>query len=51
MATNVVSYSGVEHRADHPREQPGSSDDTDPAEAALVDAQTRIFDWFDSFMR
>ena len=51
VATNVVSYSGVEHRADHPREQPGSSDDTDPAEAAIVDAQTRIFDWFDSFMR
>ncbi|WP_206491167.1 dienelactone hydrolase family protein [Rhodococcus sp. KRD162] len=51
VATNVVSYSGVEHRADHPREQPGSSDHSEPAEAALVDAQTRIFDWFDSFMR
>lgn len=51
VATNIVSYSGLAHRADHPRELPGSTDHSDPAAAALVDAQTRIFDWFDSFMR
>ncbi|MFI8569038.1 dienelactone hydrolase family protein [Rhodococcus sp. NPDC078407] len=51
VATNIVSYSGLQHRADSPQEQPGSTDHSDPAEAALVDAQTRIFDWFDSFMR
>jgi carboxymethylenebutenolidase len=43
VATNVVSYDGVGHRAD----ENGSSDGAD----ALVDAQTRIFDWFDSNLR
>ncbi len=50
VATNVVSYSGLQHRADNPP-SPGSAEDTDPAAAALVEAQTRIFDWFDSFLR
>ncbi|KAA0024584.1 dienelactone hydrolase family protein [Antrihabitans cavernicola] len=43
VATNVVSYAGVGHRADEPTAD--SSDDV------LVDAQTRIFDWFDSNLR
>ncbi|NMN98530.1 dienelactone hydrolase family protein [Antrihabitans stalactiti] len=43
VATNVVSYDGVGHRAD----ETASSDGAD----ALVDAQTRIFDWFDSNLR
>lgn len=50
VATNVVSYSGLSHRADAPP-VPGSAEDNDPASAALVEAQTRIFDWFDSFLR
>lgn len=51
VATNVVSYSGLQHRADEPSIAPGSTDHSDPTTAALVEAQTRIFDWFDSFLR
>lgn len=52
VATNVVSYSGVGHRADNPRDaRAGGSEHEDPTTAALVEAQTRIFDWFDSFLR
>ncbi|WP_338887349.1 dienelactone hydrolase family protein [Rhodococcus sovatensis] len=50
VATNVVSYSGRHHRADAPP-SPGSAEDGDPGTAALIEAQTRIFDWFDSFLR
>jgi carboxymethylenebutenolidase len=50
VATNVVSYGGLGHRADAPP-SPGSAEDGDPTAAALVEAQTRIFDWFDSFLR
>lgn len=44
VASLVISYPGQLHRAD----KPGSDDDD---EAELVDAQTRIFDWFDSHLR
>lgn len=49
VATNIVSYGGVRYRTDSP--PPGSADATDPTAAALIDAQSRIFDWFDSFLR
>ncbi|RJO80246.1 carboxymethylenebutenolidase [Nocardia panacis] len=41
VASLVVSYPGLRHRADHP----------DPADADLGDSHTRIFDWFDSNLR
>ncbi|MEV0355949.1 dienelactone hydrolase family protein [Nocardia sp. NPDC050697] len=44
VATLVVTYPGAQHRADHPAE-----DEDD--ESGRVDAQTRIFDWFDSNLR
>lgn len=44
VASLVINYPGQLHRAD----KPGSEDDE---EAELVDAQTRIFDWFDSHLR
>ena len=47
VATNVVSYAGIGHRADAPTEQEAA----DSNEEVLVDAQTRIFDWFDSNLR
>lgn len=50
VATNIVSYGGLRHRADAPA-SPGSAEDNDPTADALVEAQTRIFDWFDSFLR
>lgn len=43
VATLVVSYAGVEHRADE--------DSASAGEDALLDAQRRIFDWFDSHLR
>jgi carboxymethylenebutenolidase len=47
VATLVVTYPGLHHRADHP-----GFDSTDPVDPEiLVDAQTRIFDWFDSNLR
>ncbi|GAB2651142.1 dienelactone hydrolase family protein [Nocardia goodfellowii] len=45
VASLVVSYPGLHHRADH--SGPGADeDDTD-----FIAAQTRIFDWFDSNLR
>ena len=44
VASLVVIYPGLLHRADHP------GDDEDDA-AELIDSQTRIFDWFDSHLR
>ncbi|GAA5096317.1 dienelactone hydrolase family protein [Nocardia iowensis] len=43
VASLVVSYPGLRHRADH---HPATDDDY-----GLVDSQTRIFDWFDSNLR
>ncbi|MFQ6394784.1 dienelactone hydrolase family protein [Nocardia sp. KC 131] len=42
VASLVISYPGLHHRADHS----GVDDDTD-----FIDSQTRIFDWFDSNLR
>lgn len=48
VAAHVVSYEGLQHRADRPGEADDDFDEiTDPA----VDAQTRIFDWFDANLR
>ncbi|WP_072806069.1 dienelactone hydrolase family protein [Rhodococcoides yunnanense] len=51
VATNIVSYSGLRHRADETQAPWGGAEESDPATAALIEAQTRIFDWFDSFLR
>lgn len=50
VATLVVSYAGLAHRADEPPQLRDDADD-DPDSASIVDAQTRIFDWFDSHLR
>lgn len=50
VASLVVSYSGLAHRADEPPEVPGEGGDEALAEA-ILDAQRRIFDWFDSHLR
>jgi carboxymethylenebutenolidase len=42
VASLVVCYPGLHHRADYP----GVDDDVD-----FIDSQTRIFDWFDSNLR
>ena len=47
VATNVVSYAGLEHRPD----RPATGVDDYSAGDALLDAQTRIFDWFDANLR
>ncbi|MEU8895027.1 dienelactone hydrolase family protein [Nocardia sp. NPDC048505] len=44
VASLVVSYPGLNHRADHPAYE--AEDDPD-----FIAAQTRIFDWFDSNLR
>lgn len=44
VASLVVTYPGLRHRADDP-----SDDDDD--QNVLIDSQTRIFDWFDSNLR
>ena len=44
VATHIVRYAGLRHRADR-------TDDVGPPDDELVDAQTRVFDWFDSFLR
>lgn len=41
VASLVISYPGLHHRADHP----------DPEEIDLGDSHMRIFDWFDSNLR
>ncbi|MET8795344.1 dienelactone hydrolase family protein [Nocardia sp. NPDC004568] len=43
VASLVVTYPGLLHRADHP----GGDEDGDD----LIDSRTRIFDWFDSHLR
>lgn len=48
VATLVVSYAGVEHRLD---EAGSAVSDEVAGEDAIVDAQRRIFDWFDSHLR
>ncbi len=47
VATLLVSYPGLHHRPDHPGFDPADADDAD----VLLDAQSRIFDWFDSHLR
>ncbi|NMM83768.1 carboxymethylenebutenolidase [Rhodococcus sp. SRB_17] len=51
VATLVVSYAGLAHRADEPPQVPDGQDEDDPNAAAIIDARTRIFDWFDSNLR
>lgn len=51
VATLVVSYAGLAHRADEPPCVLDGQDEDDPAAAAIIDARTRIFDWFDSHLR
>ncbi|MBL1073423.1 dienelactone hydrolase family protein [Nocardia sp. 2] len=46
VATLVVTYPGLHHRPDHPGWDPTALDDV-----YVVDAQTRIFEWFDSHLR
>lgn len=43
VASLVVTYPGLLHRADNP----GDDDDSEE----LIDSRTRIFDWFDSHLR
>ncbi|GAF43381.1 carboxymethylenebutenolidase [Rhodococcus wratislaviensis] len=50
VAGLVVSYAGLAHRADEPPQVLDGRDD-DPGAQAIVDAQRRIFDWFDSHLR
>lgn len=45
VASLVVTYPGLHHRAD----QPGEADEDD--DEIRIDSQTRIFDWFDSNLR
>ncbi|AMY20962.1 MULTISPECIES: dienelactone hydrolase family protein [Nocardiaceae] len=47
VATLVVSYDGLDHRPDEVSPESG----TTAGEDAVVDAQRRIFDWFDSHLR
>lgn len=47
VATLLVSYPGLHHRPDHPGFDATDSEDAD----ILLDAQSRIFDWFDSHLR
>ena len=48
----VVSYEGLAHRPDEPPVVHDSLDpETDHAEAAIVDARRRIYDWFDAHLR
>lgn len=53
VAALVVSYAGLAHRADEPPEMPGEDIEgtNAPNAESIVDAQTRIFDWFDSNLR
>ncbi len=51
VATLVVSYAGLAHRADEPPQLSEDADLDDPDSASIIEAQTRIFDWFDSHLR
>ncbi|MGW4241002.1 dienelactone hydrolase family protein [Nocardia sp. NPDC004722] len=46
VATLVVTYPGLHHRPDHPGFDAATLDDD-----FVLDAQTRIYDWFDSHLR
>ncbi|WP_072689224.1 dienelactone hydrolase family protein [Rhodococcus marinonascens] len=50
VAALIVSYAGLAHRADEPPQVPDGQED-DPIAEAIIDAQRRIFDWFDSHLR
>ncbi|AOW93749.1 carboxymethylenebutenolidase [Rhodococcus sp. WMMA185] len=50
VAALLVSYAGLAHRADEPPQVPAGQED-DPIAEAIIDAQRRIFDWFDSHLR
>ncbi|KQU07628.1 carboxymethylenebutenolidase [Rhodococcus sp. Leaf7] len=50
VATLVVSYAGVEHRADE-ESAPYDGSGNSVGDDAIDDAQRRIFDWFDSHLR
>ena len=50
--TLVVGYPGLAHRPDEPPVEHATVDpESDPQEAAIVDARRRIFDWFDAHLR
>lgn len=51
VAAHIVSYDGLAHRADEPPVREPSADDDDPLVVAILDAQRRIFDWFDAHLR
>lgn len=51
VATHIVSYDGLAHRADEPPVPEPAADDDDPLVVAILDAQRRIFDWFDANLR
>ncbi|MFE3100364.1 dienelactone hydrolase family protein [Nocardia tengchongensis] len=46
VATLVVTYPGLHHRPDHPGFDPAALEDV-----SVLDAQTRIYEWFDSHLR
>ncbi|AHH15008.1 putative carboxymethylenebutenolidase [Nocardia nova SH22a] len=52
VATLVVSYPGLHHRPDHPGFEMSDFEQlAEEEKRMLIDAQTRIFDWFDSHLR
>lgn len=52
VATLVVSYPGLHHRPDHPGFDTVDIDQLPEEERRMLsDAQSRIFDWFDSHLR
>lgn len=51
VATNIVSYDGLAHRADEPPVPESGAPDDDPLVVAILDARRRIFDWFDAHLR
>ncbi|WP_040853723.1 dienelactone hydrolase family protein [Nocardia niigatensis] len=46
VATLVVTYPGLHHRPDQPGFDPAAHEDD-----SVLDAQTRIYEWFDSHLR
>lgn len=51
VASLVVMYSGLTHRADEPPHLLLADEADDAADEEVVDARSRIFDWFDSHLR
>ncbi|MBJ8340024.1 dienelactone hydrolase family protein [Antrihabitans sp. YC3-6] len=51
VATNVVSYAGLGHRADEETAAGDIGKEFESGADVLLDAQSRIFDWFDSNLR